>query len=406
MYSSSVSHAVEAIEVPSDMASVEASSLYAVLSQVADHRGRRGRRYSAGVVLTLLTLAKLAGESTISGIAHWVRLHLACIGQGLPVAAGRLPCANTYSYVCEHIDLNEMNQRLRLFFEQLRASKSAAALAPQPLARGERHLALDGKSLCGSDRLSPQPQAPVHLLNLYDVNGCHLVAQTATAGKGHERRTACQMVQEMNLRGCVVTTDALHTQATWCHAIREQGGDYLLIAKANQRTLYDDIAFTFAHAPMPCWPEQSTHQVEKGHGRHTVRHLRTSVLLNDYLAAKWPDVAQVFQLERTVTRHGKTHTEIVYGFTSLPPEVAPPERLLALIRHHWHIENRLHWRCDVTLAEDDCQVKTGQVPHVLALLNCTILALMDFLDVTNLAAKLRELNAHPAQALALLIHPL
>jgi predicted transposase YbfD/YdcC len=294
-----------------------------------------------------------------------------------------------------------MNQRLPTFFEQVRQSTPA----PQPPARGERHLAVDGKSLRGSDRLSP-PQAPVPLLNLYDVAARHLVSQTATAGKGHERRAAGAVVQPLDLRGCVVTADALHTQANWGQAIRQQGGDYLLIAKANQRTLYDDIAFTFAHAPMSCWPEQSAHQVEKGHGRHTVRHLRTSVLLNDYLAAKWPDVAQVFQLARTVTGHGKSHTETVYGFTSLPPEVAPPERLLELVRHHWHIENRLHWRCDVTLGEDDCQVKTGQVPQVLVLLNCTILALMDYLKVTNLAANLRECNARPAEALALLTHPL
>jgi predicted transposase YbfD/YdcC len=357
------------------------------------------------VVLTLLTLAKLAGESTLSGVAHWVRLHMACVCQELPVAEGGLPCANTYKYVCAHIDLDDMNQRLRTFFEQRRKSASTSALAPQPQRRGERHLALDGKSLCGTDRLSPQPQAPVHLLNLYDVGACHLVAQTATAGKGHERRAAREVVQPMELSGCVVTADALHTQAAWCQTLRQQGGDYLLIAKANQRTLYADIAFTFAHAPMPCWPEHAAHQVEKGHGRHTVRHLRTSVLLNDYLAAKWPDVAQVFQLERTVTRHGKTHTETVYGFTSLPPEVAPPARLLELVRHHWHIENRLHWRCDVTLREDACQVKTGQVPQVLALLNCTILALMDSLQVTNLAAKLRECNARPAEALALLTRP-
>jgi hypothetical protein len=100
MYSTRV---VEAIEIPSDVKQVEATSLYAVLAQVPDRRGLRGRRYSAGVVLTLLLLAKLAGESKLSGIAHWVRLHLASIAQALDVPAGRLPCANTYAYVCEQL---------------------------------------------------------------------------------------------------------------------------------------------------------------------------------------------------------------------------------------------------------------------------------------------------------------
>jgi hypothetical protein len=73
--------------------------------------------------------------------------------------------------------------------------------------------------------------------------------------------------------------------------------------------------------------------------------------LGDYLAPKWSLVAQVFQIERRITRGNQTSTEMAYGLTSLPAQLAPPPRLLKLIRHHWHIENRLHWRRDVTLGE-------------------------------------------------------
>ena len=138
----------------------------------------------------------------------------------------------------------------------------------------------------------------------------------------------------------------------------------------------------------------------------SVRQLRTSSELGDYLAPRWPAVAQVFQIERRVTRGHRTTTEAAYGLTSLPLKQAPAPRLLRLIRDHWHIENRLHWRRDVTLGEDACRVRLGQAPQVLAALNNVVLALMDYLDVDNVAAQTRVFGARPAAALALLLSPL
>lgn len=83
--------------------------------------------------------------------------------------------------------------------------------------------------------------------------------------------------------------------------------------------------------------------------------------------------------------HQRTTTETVYGITSLALQVAPPPRLLHFIRQYWQIENRLHWRRDVTLGEDACTASRGQTPRVLATLNNVILALADRLGVTNLA---------------------
>lgn len=203
-----------------------------------------------------------------------------------------------------------------------------------------------------------------------------------------------------------MSADALHTQKAWCQSVRDQGGDYLLIAKANQRLLRTDIALLFSEEPRPWLPEQSARQVNQGHGRLEVRSLRTSSELNDYLAPKWTDVAQVFQLQRRITRHNRTTTETVYGLTSLSAELAPPARLLHLIRQYWQIENRLHWRRDVTLREDACTASRGQMPRLLATLNNLILALVDRLGVANLAAQLRIFAAHPEAALRLLFQPL
>ncbi|KKK50457.1 hypothetical protein LCGC14_3124830, partial [marine sediment metagenome] len=225
-------------------------------------------------------------------------------------------------------------------------------------------------------------------------------------GKGHERTTALALVQELDLTGILLSADALHTQPAWCRAVRRQGGDYLLNVKANQRLLRTDIALLFSEEPRPWLPEQSARQINPGHGRLEVRTIRTSCELNEYIAPKWTDVAQVFQLQRCITRRHRITTETTYGITSLSAQVAPPRRLLTLIRQYWQIENRLHWRRDVTLGEDACTVSRGQTPRVLATLNNTILALVDRLGVPNLAAQQRIFAARPDEALNLILHPI
>ncbi|SRR5712692_4606907 len=141
----------------------------------------------------------------------------------------------------------------------------------------------------------------------------------------------------------------------------------------------------------------------KGHGRLEKRTVTTTQQLNDWFAPDWVAVAQVFRLESVVTGKGRTRTEIVYGLTSLSPTRAGPAQLGQFVRGHWPIENRLHRRRDVTLGEDACQVRTGSAPQALAALNNTVLALMDWLQVRNVAAQQRLFAAQPRKAFALLL---
>ena len=109
-----------------------------------------------------------------------------------------------------------------------------------------------------------------------------------------------------------------------------------------------------------------------------------SSLLADYSA--WPAVAPVFQLERQRTDAlGRSEQEVCYGITSLPAELADPERLLQLSRGHWGIENGLHYRRDATMREDHSQLRLGHAPHLLAVLNNTAWGLLARNGATDLA---------------------
>lgn len=393
---------IEKMQVPLGGEGVNVASVYRALERVTDRRGKRGRRYTAAVVLTLMLLAKLAGEKTVSGIAEWVRLRAEWVRGELPFKDERLPCANTYQYICDHVAVAELNQYLgELFVSE--AGRGAAAASE---AAAVIHLAVDGKSLRGTRRASGA-KAAEQVVGLYNVTAQAMLRQGSIASKGQERAAAFALIDGLDLQGCVVSADALHTQPRWCQTILQQNGDYLVIAKRNQSALRQTIALLFSQPPRPfLFPEVSARTVDKQHGRLEIRHLRTSVELSDYLAPHWHGVSQVFQVERTVTRQGRTTHEFAYGMTSLTATRLPPTDLLRLMRSHWHIENRSHWRRDVTLGEDACRVTLGKTPQVLATLNNTVLALVDHLRLPNLAAAIRQFAAQPATALTLLLSPL
>jgi Transposase DDE domain len=142
--------------------------------------------------------------------------------------------------------------------------------------------------------------------------------------------------------------------------------------------------------------------VDGGHGRIEQRRLETSDVLVGY--SDWPGLAQVFRLERQVVskKTGEVRTEEVVGVTSLEPEHADAARLLALVRSHWHIENKSHWVRDVTFDEDRSQGRCGNIPQVLAALRNTVIGLMREAGYTNIAAACRWFAAQPALALELI----
>jgi hypothetical protein len=141
--------------------------------------------------------------------------------------------------------------------------------------------------------------------------------------------------------------------------------------------------------------------VDKGHGRMEYRRLLSTTMLNDYL--DWPDVGQVFELERVRVVKGKTEVQVVYGITSLGRDEADAKRLLGLARGHWGIENKLHYVRDEALGEDRCRVRKGAAAQVLAAVRNVAVHLLGVVNGKNKAAATRRLAAHPKEALPLLL---
>lgn len=266
----------------------------------------------------------------------------------------------------------------------------------QQHASGIRRLAFDGKTLRGTLAHAAPDQRSQHLVSLYETQTGVVLAEPPVPDKGNEISVEAALLTPMLVQGRIVTADAMHTQRTCCADIHRFGGYYVLLAKANQPTLEEDLRLFFSEPPLDCRDWRLAHTCSKGHGRVERRELIASTELNEWLAATWPGVEQVFCIQRTSSRQGQRHTQTVYGITNLSPLQASAAQLLELVRRHWTIENRLHWRRDVTLGEDHCQVRTGEAPLVLAALNNVVLALFDFLGVRNVPRAAAPLRCSPS----------
>ena len=133
--------------------------------------------------------------------------------------------------------------------------------------------------------------------------------------------------------------------------------------------------------------------------------MTTTSFVAAYAAAgRWPDLEQVFRVERRRTAGGVTTVEVAYGITSLPPGRAGAARLLELQRGHWGIENGLHHVRDVALGEDACRVRGGSAPRTLAGLRNIVVQLARRVG-KGVTAATRYWYLYPSQAIDLLDSP-
>ena len=383
-------------------------SLCRTLEQVSDQRQKRGVRYPLALVLSLVILGKLAGMTSLAGIAEWVHWRADQLKLLLPCTRASLPCASTYGKVLRRVEAQEVTRLMAQWLTRLSAARRGGSEPNRLRTQGEAreqhaHVALDGKTLRGTLGHIAPDQPSQHVVALYETQTGIVLAQQAVPDKGNEITLEATLLTPTQVAGRVVTADAMHTQRTCCADITRFGGHYLLIAKANQPTLQEDLRLFFTEPPPECRDWWQARTCSKGHGRVEIRELTATSELKEFLTTAWPGVEQVFCLKRIVRQRGQERTQTVYGISSLSPQQASALRLLALVRAHWRIENRLHWRRDVTLREDHCQVRTGAAPQVVAALNNLVLAVFDFLGVQNVPQQMRRFDAQPQRAVRLLL---
>ncbi len=368
------------------------------LRRVKDGRKRRGIRYRLEIILALFILAKMCGEDKVYGIADWVQLRSEYLidALDLKLKRKRLPHHSTYRRILtDEISADD----LEVIFSEY--------LAQLPRRGQEMVIVIDGKTVRGT--ITVEDPFGLHLLAAYlPWEGIVLMQMVVEKDKENEIVVAPKLLQCLDLRNQVVIGDAMHTQRQISAQIVEAGGDFVWIVKDNQAKTRQAIEQLFA--PEKTVPGlgcsamdfESAQTSEKQSGRIETRRITVSNLMKDYL--DWPYLGQVFKLERrfTTLATGEMETEIQYGLTSLTRKKANPERLLAILRSEWGIENGLHYRRDVTFQEDQTRMTDKKMGRAMAIINNLVVSLLNNQGFSNHAQARREFDASPAKALALI----
>ncbi len=247
----------------------------------------------------------------------------------------------------------------------------------EPATDGEV-IAIDGKTLRRTfDRA--QGLGALHLVSAWaSANGLTL-GQVAVDGKSNEITAIPHLIKILDLKGSVVTIDAMGCQKEIAAQIVDKEADYLLTVKDNQPTLYEQVSDYFlqqleadnAEGRLRCHRE-----IERGHGRTETRETIVAPAPAELVAAgTWVGLASIVLVIRQCVDHatGKVSDEARYFISSLPPKV---KRLAGVIRQHWGIENGLHWVLDVAFNEDRMRQRERQGVENLALLNRLAVSLL------------------------------
>jgi len=365
-------------------------ALVEYLAQIPEYRSPRGRQHPLLALLLLVCMAMLCGARSQSAIADWGKHHGHPWLRRLGFTTDRAPSQPTLSRLFQRVPHATVEAVLGRWAEQ--------ALRCCPPQAGELEgLAVDGKTLRGSKR---QGAEEAHLLAAFSHRLGVVLGQAGVPDKTNEIGAVSGLLLTLVLEGRVVTADALLTQREVAQTILASGGDYLLVVKGNQPTLYAEIAATFAPGADDTGLVGSTDTVTQHGDRIEHRRLTASTALVAY--SDWPGLQQVLRVDRRVVHKvaGRVlRAERAYAVTSLRPRRATPAQLLGLWRGHWAVENQLHYIRDVAFDEDRATVRAKHAPQVMAAFRNAAIGVIRRLGTTTITATCRRFAAQPLAAL-------
>lgn len=223
-------------------------------------------------------------------------------------------------------------------------------------------IAIDGKTLRGSYKRDDR-KSTIHMVNAFATANGVALGQCKTDTKSNEITAIPELLSLLEIKGCLVSIDAMGCQTDIAQTILDKGADYLLAVKGNQPSLYEAVK----KALSPHISAKSTQpmSIEHAHGRHEIREyhvIAADILSNDF--AQWSEMKSLGVAVSFRYQKGKTPTlDYRYYISSRKLDT---KVFGQAVRSHWGIENSLHWVLDVSMSEDACQIYRGNAPEILA----------------------------------------
>ena len=298
-----------------------------------------------------------------------------CGGQGAVdmalFAAAKEPFLRGFLKLKHGVPSHDTFSRLFRFLDPVQFRAAFQRFMASFSERFQGVVAIDGKVLRRSfDRASGK--SPLHMVSAWGCEQRLVLAQIATDAKSNEITAVPKLLEMLSLKGTIVTVDALNCQRDIAQQIVAQGGDYVLALKGNQGTLHDDVVRFLDDPESKAVTAEPV--VDADHGRIETRTATVSTdigwLQEDH---HWPGLTAIGKVVRIRETPSKTTTETAYYLIST---ALSSERFNEVVRFHWGVENRLHWRLDVVMNEDQARNRLGNGPHNLAVLRHMALNVM------------------------------
>ena len=317
--------------------------------ELADPRTGNAALHDFHELLMIALCTVLCGGQSAVDMARFARAKEAFLRGFLKLENG-LPSHDTFSRLFRLLDPQSFGAAFQRFMAKFAGTVQGV-------------VAIDGKVLRRSfDRASGK--SALHMVSAWGCEQRLVLAQIATDAKSNEITAVPKLLAMLSLKGTIVTVDALNCQRAIAQQIVDQGGDYAMALKGNQGRLHDDVR-TFLDDPA-CPAAASVQTVDGDHGRIETRTATVCTDI-DWLQADhhWPGLTAIGKVERTRETADKTSTETAYYVLST---ALSGERFNEVVREHWGVENRLHWRLDVVMNEDQARTRLDNGPHNLAVL--------------------------------------
>lgn len=238
-------------------------------------------------------------------------------------------------------------------------------------------VAIDGKALRRSHDKANDRKA-IHLVSAWASANGVVLGQRKVDGKSNEITAIPKLLEELVLKGCIVTIDAMGCQKEIADKIREKEADYVIALKKNQPTLYEDVELFFQDVKAKAFPEDEKpayyKTVEKGHGRIEIRRYWLSPATDALRPGHdWRGLLGVGMVEAERHENGNISIEQRYYISSFHSHV---EEFARAVRGHWGIENGQHWVLDVAFREDEQRIRIDNAAENAAILRRMALNLL------------------------------
>jgi predicted transposase YbfD/YdcC len=320
--------------------------------ELPDPRHDRGQNHLLIDMVALALCGTICGADTWADIERFSLAHQAWFEQFLELPNG-VPSHDTFGRVFRCLDTAEFQTCLSRWVEHLQFSLKG------------RTIAIDGKTLRGShDHASGQK--PLHIINAWAKHVSFCLGSISVDDKSNEIPAVQELLSILNLKGGVVTADAMHCQKETVKKIIEKGADYVIQVKGNQQTLLNAIRSEMDRHEAENYASPKVRRQTIKERNRTREEVRTCIVAPApaELKSRWAGLKTIGLICRTRTlADGTEQTDVSYFISSLETQVRPHMQHL---RNHWSVENSLHHSLDVTFAEDASRIRKGNGPEIIS----------------------------------------